>query len=502
MPSRPFIIGTHPEVVEDEIDGDPIPVNVKLPLTVNGRIFPREDVDVWSFEAKAGQTITCSVLTTKLGSPFDARLEIRDPQGKRLAESSEASPPGTDALVRFTAPADGTYTAHIHDMKFGGLQHYVYRLTIATGPSVERVYPLGGRRGTTGRFELLGANLPAAPVEISLPADGPSRFVTSLGPPENTSNQFAFDLDELPEVLEQEPNDAIAQVQPVDVPCVLNGRIGKPGDVDCWAVRATKDQTVEFDLLAARLGSPLDSVLVLVDATGKELARADDIGPNQSDSFLRHTFKEAGTYFVRIEERLASRGGNAFAYRMKVTSPTAPDFRLHLLTDAVSVNRGGEAKLKLRVERLGAFVEPINLEFVGLPPGISVANAAIPANAGEFEIAFKGDPAAPIAAKPVVVRGVAMIGGKRVEKPVTFVSPTTAGPEVDSLLVAACVPTPFKVKGVYEIKYAQRGGKFVRHFTIQRNGFEGALRVRMADKQARHLQGVSGRDDRGCRRRL
>ena len=217
-----------------------------------------------------------------------------------------------------------------------------------------------------------------------------------------------------------------------------------------------------------------------------------DIGPNQSDSFVRHTFKEAGTYFVRVEERLSSRGGNAFAYRLKATSPTAPDFRLHLSTDAVSVNRGGEAKLKLRVERLGGFVEPINLEFTGLPQGVSVANAAIPANAGEFEIAFKGDPAALIAAKPVAVRGVAMIGGKRVEKTATFVSPTTAGPDVDSLLVAACVPTPFKVKGVYEIKYAQRGGKFVRHFTIQRNGFEGPLRVRMADKQARHLQGVTG----------
>ena len=153
---------TLPEVVEDEIDGEPIPVKVNIPSTVNGRIFPREDVDIWSFEAKSGQTITCSVLTTKLGSPFDARVEIRDQQGKRLVESSEASPPGTDALVRFTAPADGTYTAHIHDVKFGGLQHYVYRLTIAAGPSVERIYPLGGRRGTTGRFELLGANLPAA----------------------------------------------------------------------------------------------------------------------------------------------------------------------------------------------------------------------------------------------------------------------------------------------------------------------------------------------------
>src|SRR5207247_699859 len=38
----------------------------------------------------------------------------------------------------------------------------------------------------------------------------------------------------------------------------------------------------------------------------------------------------------------------------------------------------------------------------------------------------------------------------------------------------------------------QRGGKFVRHFTIDRGGFAGPLTVRLADKQARHLQGVTG----------
>lgn len=492
VPSRPFIVGTLPEVVEDEIDGDPIPVKVTLPITINGRTFPREDVDDWMFEAKAGETITCSVVTTRLGSPFDARVEIRDADGRRLAESAESAPPGSDALMRFTAPVDGIYTARIHDMKYGGLQHYVYRLTITAGPTVDRVYPLGGRRGTTTRFELSGSNLPAGPVEIPLPADGPLRFVTSFGPADRSSNLFALALDDLPEVLEQEPNDEPAQVQPVAVPAILNGRIGKPGDVDCWAVRAAKDQTLEFDLQAARHGSPVDSVIVLSDASGKELARADDIAPIQTDSFLKFTFKEEGTYFVRVEERLASRGGAAFAYRLRVAPPPAPDFRLHLPIDAVSVNRGGDGKFKLRVERLGSFAEVINLEFAGLPQGITVNKADIPANAAEFEVVLKGDAAAPIAARTVAVKGVAMSGGQRLERTATFVSPAMASPEGDSLLVAACLPTPYKVKGTYEIKYAQRGRTFVRHFAVQRAGFDGPLRVRMADKQARHLQGVTG----------
>ena len=53
-----FVIGDLPEVVENELEGEPIPVSVTLPVTINGRIFPREDVDVWTFEAAAGQSIT------------------------------------------------------------------------------------------------------------------------------------------------------------------------------------------------------------------------------------------------------------------------------------------------------------------------------------------------------------------------------------------------------------------------------------------------------------
>lgn len=490
VPARPFVVGDLPEFVEDEIDGDPIPVHVTLPVTINGRIFPREDVDLWSFDAKAGQTITCAALTTRLGSPFDARLEVRDSHGARLAESAEASAPGTDAIVRFTAPADGTYSVRIHDLKFGGLQHYVYRLTITAGPFVDHIFPLGGRRGTTVKFELSGANVPAAPVETALPAAGSHRWLTNLGQPENSGRLFSIELDDLPELIEKEPNDSLAEISPIDAPAVLNGRIGRPGDVDYWGVRGLKGTTLEFDVRAARLGSTLDSVVTLVDRAGKELARSDDA--NLSDSFLRFTYPEDGPYFVKVEERIASRGSEAFAYRLRIAPPAAPDFSLRLATDAVTVNRGGETKVKINVERLGALAEPIQLEFENLSPGVSVANAMIPGNAGAFDIAFKADASAPIGARSVRVRGTATVGGKPLVRQADFVSPGRDEIVAEALHVAVALPTPFKLKGVYEVKYAQRGGRLVRHFSIDRGGFTGPLEVRLADKQARHLQGVTG----------
>ncbi|HUR53684.1 MAG TPA: hypothetical protein VMZ71_06115, partial [Gemmataceae bacterium] len=51
-----FVVGTLPEVIEKEIAGDALPVPVALPVTANGRIFPREDIDLWEFSAEAGKT--------------------------------------------------------------------------------------------------------------------------------------------------------------------------------------------------------------------------------------------------------------------------------------------------------------------------------------------------------------------------------------------------------------------------------------------------------------
>lgn len=494
--ARAFIIGDLPEIVEEEIDGAPLPVAVRLPVTINGRIFPREDIDLWSFEARAGQSITCAVLAGKLGSPLEPRVEIVDPHGRCLAESSEAF--DADALVRFTAPDDGTYQARIHDINFSGLQPYVYRLTITAGPYVDRAYPLGGPRGKSTRFDLSGQGLPNQPVEIALPAGSGEKYVHTFQTGGTASNPFVLDTSDFPEALETEPNDEAAQVQAVDLPAVFNGRIGRAGDADFWAFRGAKGAVYDFDLQAARLGSPLDSVLTLLDSTGKELARNDDASGSQSDSQFRFTIPADGVYCVRVEERLASRGGPAFAYRLRVAPPPAPDFRLHFAADknqpggdALTLNRGGQAKLKLQVERLGGFDGEIKLDIENLPAGVSTATASIPAKANQVDIALKAEATAKIQAAAIKVRGTATLGDKMVTKTATA-RLAAADAEIDSVLLAVALPTPFKIKGVFETKYAHRGSVFVRHYAIDRGGFAGPFQVEMADKQFRHLQGVTG----------
>ncbi|HZY88904.1 MAG TPA: PPC domain-containing protein [Gemmataceae bacterium] len=474
-----FVVGELPEVVEEEIDGDPVPADVTLPVTVNGRIFPREDVDVWAFAARKGQAITAGVVAARLGSPLDSRLEVRGPDGRVIAENDDAL--GADSLVHFTADRDGKYQVRVHDANRRGGQNYVYRLTLTAGPYIDRVYPLGGRRGSKVRFELRGHGLSGGPAELTLPADAPAAYDARFSVGGTPSNPVRLGVDDLPEHLESEPNDEAAQAKRVTLPAVVNGRVDRPGDVDCWAFAARKGEAISLELRARQLGSPLQGVLTVHDGAGKQLARAEAVG---ADPALTWTAPADGNYVVRVADRFRSRGGPDFAYRLRLAPAPAPGFRLRLAADALTLPRGKEAKLKVSVERVGGFSGPITLTLDGLPAGVQAANATIGAGQPAVEVRLTAGPSAAIGPSRLRVRGTASVGGRTVTRLATT-------PEADSVLLGVALPAPFKVVGAYDLRLAPRGGVFHRRYKVERGGYDGPLEIRLADRQARHLQGVT-----------
>ena len=78
-----------------------------------------------------------------------------------------------------------------------------------------------------------------------------------------------FAVDTLPECLEQEPNDSTQTAQAVTLPVIVNGRIDRPGDWDVFRFEGRAGQQIIAEVYARRLESPLDSVLELLDASGK-----------------------------------------------------------------------------------------------------------------------------------------------------------------------------------------------------------------------------------------
>ncbi len=483
--SVPFIVGDLPEVVEDEVPGVANPIEVTLPVTVNGRIFPREDVDLWRFTAQSGQTVTCAVDALRLGSPLEARLELFDPQGHSVTES--LSVPGSEAVLRFTAASTGQYTVKIHDIQFGGLQNYVYRLTLTAGPHIDFVYPLGGRRNTDVTLELAGANLAVPRPTIKLPATPELRYDYRVESPGAISNAVALELDDLAEILEP---DAGAMATRVTFPANLNGRIQRAGEVDEWTFEAKKGDEFDFDVRAARLGSPLDTVLRIVDAQQKVVVENDDLVNGQTDSRLRFQAPADGVYAVRLSDQLPDRGGPQFAYRLRVLTAAQPEFELALANDTVTIERGKPTPIKVTADRGPGVKEEIALQIDGLPAGVTVTPLIIKADQKEVTLSFQAADTTKVQAAVLKITGKIVKDGRELLHQAVI---NKAGiRRQDPVWLAVGLPTPFRFVGIFETKFMPRGSQYVRHYSIQRNGFSGPLEARLADQQGRHLQGVTG----------
>ena len=492
-PTRTFVIGNLPEVVEKEVDGQPIPTAVNLPVTVNGRVFPREDIDIWTFRARKGHAYACEVMASRIGSPLDSHLEVRGPDGQRVAENNDEL--GSDSRIKFVAPADGVYQVRIYDTQYKGLQSYVYRLTITDGPYIQSVYPLGGKAGATTEFEVDGQNVPNNKLTVNLPKSARSDYMHSAMINATPSNLFPIDISNLTEILEAEPNDNPAKTQAaIQLPAVLNGRINKPGDVDSWLVSGKKGDVIHFDVKAARLGSPLDTLLTLETVKGKRLANNDNISNAQSDSATTYTFKNDQTIVVKIASGQADDGSRAHAYRLvadrRDTKPT-PHFKLTLPKSELTLNIGQTAKLTVNAARTN-YTDEIPLIIGDLPKGVTVSGNKIPKGKNKATITLKADKEIGVSFGQLKIQGELNVGGKKTLITATKPATSALDVEIDRCFLAVALPTPWKVVGIFQTRYAARGSTYFRKYSIKRGDYKGPLTVKMSDTQARHLQGVTG----------
>ncbi len=336
---------------------------------------------------------------------------------------------------------------------------------MTTGPVADAVFPLGGKRGTTVQFN--------GDTAITIPADSPALWTTRFG-----SQAITLDTDDLPELM-------TAPAKPVAPPAVLNGRV-EIGTATEWKVGLLKAKKYEIELRAKKLGSPLCGVLAVLDADGKEVANHVPNDPGV-DPVLAFQPPADGVYTIRVAERFRGRGGADFAYRLRVREavPAAPDFRLKLATDFLNVPRSGSAKWKLTAERVGGCKGPIEVTLDGLPAGVTVAKATMGMAQSSVELVLSAEALAKVAHAAVTISGTAKIGDATVTR-------TVVPPDGGEALVAVAVPTPFVIDGVYTMGNGPRGQPYARKYALKRNGFDGPIEVRLADRQARHLQGVTG----------
>jgi hypothetical protein len=297
---------------------------VELPATLVGTLSSAGDVDTYQFQGLAGEQVVFQPITASLGSPLQSVLTLRDSSGQVLARAGEFSR-GPDAVLTVEIPADGTYTITISDVERKGGWNYFYRLKAGELPYIAGVFPLGVHgEGTDVRVN--GVNLEDVRlVRVSPPPFSGSWQTVPLRiqtPHAESLNEVQLVIDDLPTVMEAEPNDTPAQAQHITIPVAVNGHIGsaaakstadarlrpvptgsretdRPADEDHFRFVAHKGQHLNIEVQAARLGSPLDSVVEVLDGDGREIPEATVRSVAQTTLTLND--RDSKTRLFRIE---------------------------------------------------------------------------------------------------------------------------------------------------------------------------------------------------------
>jgi Bacterial pre-peptidase C-terminal domain len=157
-----------------------------------------------------------------------------------------------------------------------------------------------------------------AEVEVTLPPGFSGNTVSLIVtiPAGETEPHNLLVESTLPVIAEKEPNNGFRQAQPIQVPQVVDGQIAQAQDVDVFRFEGKAGQRVVCEVLAARHGSALDSLLTLYDADGRQVASNDDAA-GSSDSLLEVALPRDGVYFLCLQDA-HDQGGPAHVYRLVV----------------------------------------------------------------------------------------------------------------------------------------------------------------------------------------
>lgn len=385
---RWFHIGQWPELREQEPNNvEPHPaVKIPLPSVINGQIMPG-DVDRFAFEAKKGTKLVAHCAAREVipyiadGVPgwFQAVLRLFDDRGREVAFADSLGF-RHDPVLYLEIPKDGKYVLEVRDSIYRGREDFIYRISIGEIPYITGIFPLGGRSGKPATIELLGWNLPMDTLRIE-PSFDRGRIIHPIVVEKNNifTNRVGFIMDNLPEVLATEPNDAIDTAQSVNTPIVINGRIDRPGDIDYFRIDGSG--AIVAEVFARRLYSPLDSVVRLHDSRGKVVDQNDDYEDRGWPLITHHADSRLitvaqGARYISITDA-QGQGGTDFAYRLYIRPPR-PDFDLRVTPSSVSARAGTCVPISVHAIRKDGFDDDIMLELENPPPGFSLSGAWIP----------------------------------------------------------------------------------------------------------------------------
>ena len=342
----------------------------QLPVALTGTLPVAQSFKT-SFTGKRDEVISLDVEAQRLGAAIKPVVRLLDARGTQIAYSPPLRTLGGDARLTVKLPADGTYTAELHDQLYRPVSPSHFRLKIGVLQFADFAVPLAITQGTKASVRLPGSSISdevavdasAFPAAGTMSISVPSTVATFTGAAPRIIVSYANETIEPARTAGQLP-------QLGSIPAGVSGVLAVVGEDDRYTLAVTPGQKLRFEVFAQRFGSPLDAVLSVYGTAGNQLSSSDDRA-GTSDPLLDFTVP-AGVTQVQVGVKdMQDRGGANFAYRIEARDAGAPDFSLTLAADRLNIPAGGTQALLVQATRIG-YQGGIDIHLHGLPSGISV----------------------------------------------------------------------------------------------------------------------------------
>ena len=434
-----FEVGALPDVYEREPnDRSAHPSSfAKPPFVLNGQVMPGDE-DRFRFLAEEGQQIVLEVHARKLvpyladAVPgwFQATVSLYNEQGDEIAYADDYhfKP---DPVLCYKIPKSGNYELSIRDAIYRGREDFVYRILVGEFPYVTYIYPMGGTKDQDTVVEIAGWNLALNSISLDTQLPGNTIQEGTLKHGSWKSNAIPYAVDTLPEFVETEGTSSDPAPHKLQLPIIINGRIDQAGDVDVYHFHGKAGETIQAEVLARRLLSPMDALCRLMDTEGKVLAWNDDFnqGPHKdllthhSDSKLTYTLPRNGDYSIQISDA-QSHGSKAHAYRLYLRHPK-PDFEVRITPSGLSIPVGRSAPITVHVLRKNGFDGPVDIEFPKQLSAFKLSGASVPAGVDRIQMTVAATPRSLVRPVPLLLYGKATIKDQKIYRKVIPCEDTT-----------------------------------------------------------------------------
>ena len=249
-------------------------VETYLPTILVGAISKPGDLDYFKITVHDGEQLVFQNSAPELGSNLEPVVGIYDTSQNLLQTFGEDGGRETNSFA-YTFTKGCTYYIRVSDYEEGGNSRHFYSIKVGRFPLAVAAFPLGLQQGRTAEVHLTAYNLSPDKIAIKGEPSAEDRHAVIFRP--QTAKGQAFNLVKLalgsePEVVAAGGNTRLALAQQISAPVTVNGRL--EGAENYYRFRAHKNEKFVFEVNANRLGSPLDSLLEILDNKGAPVERA------------------------------------------------------------------------------------------------------------------------------------------------------------------------------------------------------------------------------------